>query len=72
MSEQRCQTCRWWDRSISPEPQNAKCLLTIVESGDTPNHPESKALAYDAESYYAALHTDADFGCVQWQAKDSE
>lgn len=43
------------------------CDLTEYEgsSYDTP----SKALAVDAEDYYACLYTAPDFGCVQWEPK---
>jgi hypothetical protein len=44
-----------------------RCVLTATLSAKA-EHPQSLALAQDAESYYAALDTHRDFGCVQYQA----
>jgi hypothetical protein len=37
-----------------------------------PDHEDTLAVAQDAESYSAFLHTHETFGCVQWEAKNVE
>lgn len=44
-----------------------ECVLT-EEYGELP----SLARAIDGSEYMAMLNTDADFGCVQWQAWDGQ
>lgn len=71
----RCATCTWWGRPHESGGELYRgrrvCRLTVVgDHGRTPDHPDSKALAADAESYYAELWTAPDFSCNQYQRKD--
>lgn len=56
---------------VDPDPprraEYRPCGLTAYGSYEY-DHPESLALATDAESYEAELYTAPDFGCVQWSA----
>lgn len=74
-----CQTCRHWHREprswlwdrvtgeeVLDDSLPGKCLLAGSRNGYA-DHPKSKAMAQDAESYAAGLRTAPDFGCVQHQ-----
>lgn len=65
----RCETCRWWVRQ-DPRldrggPPRGQCLLAGRSIDEKPDHPESKAISQE----FGALETQADFGCIQWEAK---
>lgn len=65
-----CSSCRWWRTDKQPglrAPDVHVCALT--QTGDDygrPNEPTT-AKAVAEFGYYAVLHTEADFGCNQWQ-----
>jgi hypothetical protein len=50
------------------------CLLTVYGRNVSYaySHPDSLALAHDHEDYGAELLTRPDFGCVQWEKKETE
>lgn len=74
----RCSSCRFW--LLDPNHDYGWCELTTCEgddSGDQNPHPETKAITViffpdDGGFYRASLSTDADFGCVQWSARDGD
>jgi hypothetical protein len=68
----RCATCKWWlEQEFAAVNSWRICDLTVLRGGDAPKYPESRAYAEDAESYRAWLVTAPDFGCVQWERKES-
>lgn len=64
----RCRDCCWWD-CYTESRDCGECLLAETNGNDGTPHPQSKAHASDTENYHASLLTDADFGCVQFEAK---
>ena len=75
MSDKRCETCKYWHKRDQPpyspsEGREGDCGLSVSEDGKA-KCAASKAVAYDAESYYAVLETTADFGCVMWEAREA-
>ncbi len=74
----RCRTCKWWDHTASAQDAWGNCDMVGFycdnRHGDKADprgrdHPESLAVAQDAEGYAAGLRTSPDFGCVQWVGK---
>ena len=79
----RCGTCRHWrdDERWREGQRFRRCHLlpaTGDDDWDTPEdevimarvHPTLHAYTQDASSYHSALLTDAEFGCVHWEATD--
>jgi hypothetical protein len=74
-----CKDCKHWEPRRWDSDGRSACLLAENEydlnpdpGGNPytlPKHPQSLAIAYDGESYYAGLFTAPEFGCVQWEAK---
>jgi hypothetical protein len=71
-----CRDCRWWEEiggfgyGSSDERPRARMLSEYSRWTWEAVHPASKALAIsDTEDTTAFLHTAADFGCVQFEAK---
>lgn len=72
----RCKDCRWWstehrlgwlsDRSDG----RGHCERAESEDGQ-PVDKDSLAYTEDGESYRAILITAPDFGCVQFQARET-
>lgn len=74
----RCATCRWAEAS-GPFPDSAYPLMckrvSIVESwveGDAYQPPDGALAATDEnDGGYARLLVSPDFGCVQYEAKET-
>lgn len=80
----RCADCRWWvvrhDLKVKVEPECddwcrvcdgwGKCDLSKTSDGK-PKHPETLAKSMDNEEYGSRLMTRADFGCVQFAAREA-
>lgn len=77
----RCGDCKYFN-VVDPEYGNrdeTACLFYIDDVSDykpcgliTCNNQEPKlALPTDGSGYFAALRVKADFGCVEFKAKDS-
>lgn len=67
MSDGRCETCKWWDRSReTQDPTESPCLLTETDARGKPLYMTSSAVAEAVHAGPAILRTTPDFGCVQW------
>ncbi len=72
-----CKDCRWWGYEDDDEDDDGtrRCSLAMMVGGEAV-YPESKAIAWDGVddpvAGVASLWTKPDFGCVQWEAKESE
>lgn len=69
----RCRGCRWWESA----PYLPDSLDTTIARGECSlarsrgeAKPDALAFAYESNFWSADLITAADFGCVQWQAKE--
>jgi hypothetical protein len=63
-----CGTCKYWFKEN--DDKFGTCDMTYSLGGE-PSEPRTKAYASDHESYRAYLMTTSDFGCVQYERKDS-
>lgn len=64
--EQRCATCRWWEKQEDDLPGPiGNCLLLSNGRGGL----SLGRLAYVGCEGDGAFRTFPDFGCVQWEAK---
>jgi hypothetical protein len=80
----RCRDCRWWGQDHEAlgtmpggyrtepmlEGESGVCLLTETKVLD-PEHPDSRAVVWEGDSYTGVLVTAADFGCIQWESDDA-
>ena len=64
-----CRDCEWWDPLDDDTDPFGVCWLAASIDGHA---RESASLAYaiDGEGYAAALRTRAEFGCVQFEARE--
>ena len=70
---ERCKTCRHWlseptKRDNFGRPRRGYCLLT-KNYEESPDHPDSLAIAHGRGYYTTYLVTSETFGCVQWEEK---
>ena len=69
----RCRDCKFWGHhpDIRAMENAGYCELTQVDVGE-PEHPESKAISEDRDFWESWLVTAPDFGCIQWQSKETK
>jgi hypothetical protein len=67
-----CGDCRWWDGPHDTPHDWGSCELAESNGNEGLLHPDTLAQATDTENYAAALLTRRDFGCVQWQERETE
>lgn len=66
-----CETCRWWGNDDhDPNLVRRVCMLTVRDDSQA-EHPDSKALTLPSMEHYTALSTAPDFGCVQWEGRET-
>jgi hypothetical protein len=64
-----CKTCKWW-RIDGEIPEGIPkgwhfCQMAENSHGEKSDHPESLAIAQEADDYHAGLMTHKNFGCNQ-------
>ena len=68
-----CETCRWWER-LERRSYHVGEWGRCGAAGDS-SHEEPaercKFTAWDYEGYLSGLDTRPDFGCNQWEARES-
>ncbi len=74
-----CKDCKFWKQHTEPIPLNRRVLIHTGHCSNenlqylTPMKPEEEKagrLYYeDSEEYRAELMTDAEFGCIHFEAK---
>ena len=78
--QQRCKDCKWW----GTEHEDAYCFRTCQRvkcdrneysggyyySAKSESIFDEPAVAVDGGDYFAALRTQADFGCVLFESKE--
>ena len=60
-----CLTCKW---RLRDGATGGVCALASSEVG-VAVYPESKAIAYDGDTWSGWLSVSDDFGCVMWEER---
>lgn len=66
-----CKDCRHWYTHPCVKEKNIGSCQLATSSDAQPDNPSTLAWAEDTEQYSAWLNTKPEFGCVQFEEKES-